>query len=158
MPGAEQSSEHLGDVERVVVALLDGVVHAAPEGDRHILTSLTANGREVSTAVWPGAGPDAVENPHVLVLIAARIVAGDGDLPLVLRTFHADEVSHTTPSGVDIPVKTVRGWHFDGVTLVPLDEQAMFAAHCTDAATGDPIPPDRDVRYADAWPVSFISE
>ena len=32
-------------------------------------------------------------------------------------------------------------------------QQAIFAAFCTDATTGEPVPPERGVRYDDACPV-----
>ena len=149
---------HREGIEDMLAVILEEVVGPAAEGSHHILTSQDADGGELSTAISGGTGPgvpDDVEHPHVLVLIAARIAAGD-PLPLVLRTFHPDEVSHQSPRGVDIPVKTVRGWFFDGASLLPMDEQAMFAAHCTDHATGDPIPPERGVRYAGSWPAPSI--
>jgi len=154
----EWLENHKQEIEDVFAAVLDQVVRPAAEGGRHILTSRDVDGQELSTAIRAGRGPDAaddVEHPHVLGLIAARIARGT-PLPLVLRTFHADEVSHQSPSGGAIPVKTLRGWYFDGTSLLPLDEQAIFAAHCTDHATGDPIPPERGVRYAGSWPAPSI--
>jgi hypothetical protein len=154
----EWLENHKREIEDMFAAILDQVVRAAPEGGRHILTSRDVDGKELSTAIRVGRGPDVaddVEHPQVLGLIAARIATGT-PLPLVLRTFHAGEVSHQSPSGGGIPVKTVRGWYFDGTLLRPLDEQAIFAAHCTDHATGDPIPPERGVRYAGSWPAPSI--
>jgi hypothetical protein len=149
---------HEQEIEDVFAAILDQVVRPAAEGGRHILTSRDVDGKDLSTAIRVGSGPDVaddVEHPHVLGLIAARIAMGT-PLPLVLRTFHADEVSHQLPGGGGIPVKTVRGWYFDGTSLLPLGEQAIFAAHCTDHATGDPVPPERGVRYAGSWPAPSI--
>jgi hypothetical protein len=126
-------------------------VRPTREGTHHVLTSMIDD-EEASTGINTGTGadvPDEVEHPHVLVLVAAHIVAGT-PLPLVLRTFH-DEVSHQAANGTDIPMKTVRGWRFDGAVLLAIDEQGMFAAHCTDARTGEPVAPERGVQYAAAW-------
>lgn len=149
---------HRLDIEELYDAILDEVVYPATEGDHHILTSQSDDGEGISTAICTSEEQDTddeVELPHVLELIAAEIASGV-PLPLVLRTFHKDEVSHQLPNGISVPVKTVRGWHFDGASLQPLDEQAMFAAHCTDAETGDPIPPELGVRYADSWPAPSV--
>jgi hypothetical protein len=38
-----------------------------------------------------------------------------------------------------------------GAGIIPIDEQAIFSASCTDASTGEPIAPERGVRYMDAY-------
>ncbi|WP_394350462.1 hypothetical protein [Nocardiopsis quinghaiensis] len=68
---------------------------------------------------------------------------------MVLRSF-TGQVSHTLSHGADIPLKPVRGWRVADRGLVPLDEAQMFDAHCTDAASGEPVPPERGVVYTNA--------
>jgi hypothetical protein len=158
LPTPEWVAAHRQDVEDVFVAILDEVVAPATEGRNHIVTSVDVDGGELSTAVDTGTGPDApdeVEHPHALGLLAAYMAAGIA-LPVVLRTFHAGEASHRSPSGVAIPVKTVRGWFFDGTSLQPLGEREICAAQCTSHTTGELLPPEAGVRYASAWPAPSI--
>jgi hypothetical protein len=149
---------HRHDVEDVLMAILEEVVAPATEGRNHIVTSVDVDGGELSTAIDTGTGPDApeeVEHPHALGLLAADMAAGIA-LPVVLRTFHADEVSERSPSGVAIPVKTVRGWFFDGTSSRPLGEREICAARCTGHSTGELLRPEAGVGYASAWPVPSI--
>ena len=83
------------------------------------------------------------------------VVAEGGFGSVVLRTFDMGSVAFRTPTGYPIPFKTVRGWFLNQSGLHPLGEAAMFDAFCTDNATGDPIPPERGVLFADAWPVAL---
>lgn len=150
--------DHRPEIEDLYDALLNEVACPADEGDHHILTAHSDDDGGISTAIRTGMERDAdgeVELPHVLALIAAEIASGT-PLALILCTFHKNEISQPLPNGVKIPVKTVRGWHFDGAALQPVDEQAMFAVHCIDSETGDPIPPEHGVRYADAWPAPSV--
>ncbi|MFI9724457.1 hypothetical protein ACIHFE_33325 [Streptomyces sp. NPDC052396] len=43
--------------------------------------------------------------------------------------------------------ESVRGWSLRDGWLRPLTEAEVFAAYCTDAATGEPLPPEPDVEY-----------
>jgi hypothetical protein len=140
-----------GPARRVMLAL------TVPAGARHIVTVLPADVPPGVPPVWStrvGIGADDtvdIENPTVATDLS-RIVAEGGAAAVIVRTF-TDEISHVLPNGVQIPIKEVRGWRLDGGVFHPFDEQAIFAASCTDAATGEPIPPERGVRYADAHPV-----
>lgn len=115
-------------------------------GTRHILTL----GNGWSTAI------DTSENywtEHQAVIDELlRIVQEREEDSVILRTF-TREISHTLPGGTQIPVKEVRGWYVNEGSFVPLSEQQMFAASCTDATTGEPIAPERAVRYTDAHPI-----
>jgi hypothetical protein len=149
---------HRQDIQDIYTAFLNDVMALSVEGHNHIITSIDTDNSELSTAIDTNPGsrePYEVELPHVLRLIAAKMAAGV-KLPLVLRTFHADEISHRAPNGYPIPVKSVRGWLFDGELMCPLDEQQMCAAECTDHATGELLVPEEGVRYASAWPVPSI--
>ncbi|WP_017608565.1 hypothetical protein [Nocardiopsis xinjiangensis] len=114
--------------------------------ENHILTVNTGSVR--STAVERRGEGFRVELPAVVERLCTALARGDL-ASVVLRSF-TDEVSHTRTDGVDIPVKLVRGWWACDRTLYPLDETAMFDAHCMDAASGEPLPPEEGVRYTDA--------
>ena len=75
---------------------------------------------------------------------------------MVLRSF-TGQVSHTRPDGVEIPLKLVRGWVASDRTLYPLDEAAMFDAHCMDAASGEPLSPEEGVIYTGAPEVDLAA-
>lgn len=139
--------------ERVVTACEALFDLVAAAGDHSIVTSVH-DGEESSTAVDAHEGAITwVEHEPVILALAIKTVQGI-PYPLIVRTF-TDEVSHQSPNGMPIPFKVVRGWSFNGSTLVALTEAEMFAAMCTDADTGEPIAPEAGVRYADAWPVNL---
>ncbi len=106
-----------------------------------------------STSVTVGKdGVIEIENPMVVAGLH-RMVNEGREAGIIVRTF-TKETSHTLSNGTEIPVKEVRGWLLSGGVLDPLDEQAIFSASCTDAVTGEPIAPERGVRYMDAYPVT----
>jgi hypothetical protein len=41
----------------------------------------------------------------------------------------------------------VCGWRLLDGWLEPLSEGEVFAAYCTDALTGEPVPPERGLEY-----------
>ncbi len=117
-------------------------------GSGHILTL----GNGWSTAIDElHDGTYSVEHPFVVDELLRTVEAGEG-ASVVLRTF-TEETGHTLANGIRIPVKEVRGWYVHGGRFQPLSERQMFAASCTDAATGEPIAPERSVRYVDAHPI-----
>jgi hypothetical protein len=122
----------------------------APAGERHHLITLS-NGW--STGVTVAAdGSVEIENPMVAAGLH-RMVTGGEAAGISVRTF-TSEISRTLPDGVDIPVKQIRCWYLNEGAFHPLSESQAFAAHCTDAGTGEPIPPERDVCYMHAYPVT----
>ena len=126
-------------------ALLCALFRDLP-GDHHILT---LNARyAMSTALDRRGGDFEIEHPEVVERLYTAFT-GDSPAALIVRTF-TDRTSHTLPNGVAIPVKQVLGWRLRACSLVPLDEAEMFDAHCTDAASGEPIPPERGVEYTSA--------
>lgn len=125
----------------------------------HLLTCSYRDDRggsfDVSTAIE--VGPDHsldVELVHVAHLIDDVVAAG-WRASLLLRTFDLGSVAFHAPNGCPIPFKTVRGWLLDDRRAYPLTEASMFNAFCTDNATGEPIPPERGVLFADAWEVAL---
>jgi hypothetical protein len=128
-------------------AVLQALVVPAGPGD-HLVT---IGSWSTSVTVDPD-GSIEIENPVVCGRLHRMVIEGD-EGGIIVRSF-TREISHTLPNGTGIPVKEVRGWHLSDGVFYPLDEQAIFAASCTDAGTGEPIAPERGVRYADAYPVA----
>ncbi|MER7112535.1 hypothetical protein [Streptomyces sp. NPDC000229] len=84
------------------------------------------------TDVDPEAALDVIA---LLSLTSGRIGGA------VVRTHHADDTSR------------VLGWRLRDCTAHPLGRAEIFNAYCTDATTGEPIPPEPGTQYADAPPV-----
>ncbi|OII64856.1 hypothetical protein BJP40_19010 [Streptomyces sp. CC53] len=121
---------------RAVLRLLDRagpgrhhLVCSLPAGDDHLLAVLhTARGAAPPTAL---DSADATEFLTVLAAGLARRSPGG----LVLRT--------TSTGAPD----RLHGWRLDHGRLVPLTEAEVFDAYCTDAHTGEPLPPEPGVTY-----------
>ncbi|MDJ0380896.1 hypothetical protein [Streptomyces sp. G-G2] len=75
----------------------------------------------------------------VTVLATGLALGGPGGL--VLRT--TDGASRDR----------VHGWRVDRGRLVALTAAAVFNAYCTDADTGEPVPPEPDVEYCPGYEV-----
>ncbi|MEV0373772.1 hypothetical protein AB0I10_28875 [Streptomyces sp. NPDC050636] len=108
------------------------------------------------------------------LLAVLHATAGDGDRPqlfesetLVFCTVLAVGFALRTPGGIvsrtttgatdETPATaetrgtahdTVRGWSLRDSWLRPLTAAEVFTAYCTDADTGEPIPPEHGVDYA----------
>ncbi len=115
-------------------------------GDRHILN--LSFRYVMSTAVDRWADHFEVEHPVVIERLHMALT-GQTPAALIVRTF-TDRVHETRPDGTIIPLKLVRGWRVEYRRLVPLDEAQMFNAHCIDAASGEPVPPEAGVEYVSA--------
>lgn len=90
----------------------------------------------------PGGGMHLDESEALVlctVMAASRSTARAGGL--VVRTTDAD--------GTD----TVRGWALRRGEPHPLTEAEVFDAYCTDALTGEPVPPEHGVRYGAGIPL-----
>ncbi|MBV6702031.1 hypothetical protein KV557_33845 [Kitasatospora aureofaciens] len=93
-----------------------------------------------------------IELPNVAA--ALRFMLDQGHTAgVLLRTF-TDRTAYTTETGYPIPVKELRGWALRGGRLLPLTAAEVVDAHCTEAETGEPLPPERGVTYRDAWEVT----
>lgn len=126
-------------------ALLHSLLRDLP-GDRHILTLHTRHA--MSTAVDRRGGDFEIEHPEVVERLYTAFTA-QAPAAVIVRTFTA-RLSHSLPDGTAIPLKRVLGWRLGGGAITPVDEAEMFNAHCVDAASGEPIPPERGVEYAGA--------
>jgi hypothetical protein len=126
--------------------LLLRLVEAVGPGTHHIVCSLPAPEGPLLATLHVEAGPGgqvslAETDALVLctVMAAASVTARAGGL--VLRT--------TTDDGPD----TVRGWSLRDGRLHPLTEAEVFDAYCTDAITGEPVPPEHGVVYRPGLPL-----
>ncbi len=127
-------------------AVLQALVVPAGPGDH-----LVSIGSWSTSVIVDPDGCIEIENPVVCARLHRMVTDGD-EGGIIVRSVRR-EISHTLPNGTGIPVKEVRGWHLTDGMFHPLDEQAIFAASCTDAGTGEPLAPERGVRYAGAYPV-----
>ncbi|WP_458084568.1 hypothetical protein [Streptomyces malaysiensis] len=128
-------------------AALRAAVEAAGPGMHHLVCSVPADGTSLVAVLHADAreaGPPQLSESSALVFrtvlacgFALRRPGG-----LVLRTIAAD-----TP-------ETVRGWALHDGWLRPLSEAEVFTAYCTDADTGEPIPPEHGVEYRAGIPLS----
>ncbi|WP_256107468.1 hypothetical protein [Streptomyces sp. ODS05-4] len=131
---------------RLLALLLD----AAGPGSHHLVCSVPADEQLIAalTAEHPAGSPaarapaahDPAEAARFTTVLAAGIALG---VPggLVLRTH--------TPDAPD----RVHGWRLEAGALHPLTAAEVFNAYCTDAETGEPIPPESHTDYRPGFPV-----
>lgn len=123
------------------------LVEAVGPGTHHVVCSLpTDGGPPLLAAVRIDADPDggihlAETDALVLCTVMAAGTATTRSGGLVVRTTDSD--------GTD----TVRGWSLRRSEPHPLTEAEVFDAYCTDALTGDPVPPEHGVRYGAGLPL-----
>lgn len=143
-------------------SVLAAVLERSAPGEHHLVCTVLAQGAPLTAALRVGLGeeqhsPARFAEPDALVLctvLAAGLATG-GPGGLVQRTV-------TTPSagvsrktgGPGEPRESaagsreeVRGWSLHGGVLRPLGEAEVFAAYCTDAGNGEPLPPEPGVAY-----------
>ncbi|NBE56121.1 hypothetical protein [Streptomyces boluensis] len=123
--------------------LLSRILDTAGPGIHHIVCSVTLDVAPLLGALHAERTPDgllhldesdALEVTTLLAVGIARKAPGG----LVLRA--------TTPDRPD----RVCGWRLTGEHLTPLTEAEVFDAYCTDAHTGDPVPPEPGLDYGPA--------
>ncbi|MEF9881697.1 hypothetical protein [Streptomyces sp. P9-A4] len=126
---------------RLLARLLDtagpGTHHlvcSVPAADDQLLAVLHVDGTALPAVV---AEEPAAE--FTAVLAAGIALGAPGGL--VLRT--------TTPDAPD----RLHGWRLTGGTLTPLTEAEVFSAYCTDARTGEPLPPEPGVEHRAGFPL-----
>lgn len=125
--------------------LLHALLRDLP-GEHHTLTLHTHFA--MTTAIDCRSEDFEAERPEVVERLCAAVTGG-ASAAVVLRVV-TGRISHTLPDGSDVPVSLVLGWRLGGHALHPLDEAQMFDAHCTDAASGEPLPPEPGVEYTSA--------
>ncbi|CAL9393629.1 hypothetical protein SUDANB15_01299 [Streptomyces sp. enrichment culture] len=121
--------------------LLARILDTAPPGDRHLVCSVS--------------GP-----PETLIAVLhADDIAGRMDLDeteaLEFTTVLAVGLATENPGGLVMRISApgtrdrVHGWRLRAYGLEPLTAGEVFDAYCTDAETGDLIPPESDVDYCE---------
>lgn len=111
-------------------------------GTHHVVCSVPLAGAPLVAAVRAERGGDgrlhlAETDALVLCSLLAAGIAAGGPGGVVARTV----------DGTDTAPDRVRGWCLRDGWLHPLTEAQVFAAYCTDARTGDPVPPEPGVAY-----------
>jgi hypothetical protein len=131
---------------RAAGALRAVLEHAGP-GTHHLVCSLAAEDGPLTAALHVEAdgedGAVRLAEPDALVLCTVLAAA--------LATGHpAGVVLRSAPGPEPGEPERVCGWSLHRGALRPLSEAEVFAAYCTDAHTGQPVPPERGVAYRDA--------
>ncbi|MFJ6753034.1 hypothetical protein ACIQNI_33415 [Streptomyces sp. NPDC091266] len=127
-------------VKRLLETLGDGTHHlvcSIPAGEMPLLAVLHAHSRD--------GGRLRLDETQTLAFCTV-LAAG-----LALRTPGGIVTRTTTPAG---PHDTVRGWSLRDSWPRPLTAAEVFTAYCTDAETGEPIPPEPGVEYAPGLPLT----
>ncbi|MFI0779838.1 hypothetical protein [Streptomyces sp. NPDC021212] len=127
-------------------AALHAVLDAAGPGLHHLVCSVPVDDTPLAAVVHATARegrPPRLAEPGALVfrtVLACGIATGSPG-GIVLRT--------SLPGAPD----TVRGWALRDGWPRPLSEAEVFTAYCTDARTGEPIPPEHGVEYRAGLPL-----
>ncbi len=139
-----RAEEHFDRACLALTRLLDAL---AP-GDHHLVCSVPLAPTPLVAALHcerrPDGTTDVIEADALTLttLLAAGMATGTPG-GLVLRT------GDGTPQAPD----HVRGWTLRDRWLHPLTEAQVFAAYCTDADTGEPVPPEPGVTYCAGTPI-----
>lgn len=126
---------------RRAAGLLAEVLERVGPGSHHLVATSLPDTAPLAAAltVEIGAGGELrVAEPAALALctvLAVCLATGDPG-GLVLRS---------TPTGPG--PQEVRGWSLRDRRARPLTASEVFAAYCTDGATGEPVPPEPGVSY-----------
>ncbi|MFH8371109.1 hypothetical protein [Streptomyces sp. NPDC018031] len=142
----------LGDAAfRQAGELLRGLLEAAGPGEQHLVCSVPARSTSLLAAL-------SATVPRTPAGAAGTPRLGESDA-LVFSTVLAAGIATGSPAGVVLRTSvdglpdTVRGWALDDGWLRPLSEAEVFAAYCTDALTGEPVPPEPGVDYRAGFPL-----
>ncbi|MER5733807.1 hypothetical protein ABT084_36690 [Streptomyces sp. NPDC002138] len=128
--------------------ILRRLLERAGPGHHHLVCSVPTEDEQLVSVLHAdttddGATPprvDAGENLDFVTVLATGLALG-GPGGLVLRTTAGD------------PRDRVHGWRLDRGRLVALSAAAVFNAYCTDAETGEPVPPEPGVEYCPGYEV-----
>ncbi|MFI9204239.1 hypothetical protein [Streptomyces sp. NPDC053048] len=124
------------------------LIEAVGEGAHHLVCSVPLEGKPPLIAVLHAECRDG------------GLYLGEASA-LVFCTVLAAGIALDRPGGVVLRTKapdhpeTVRGWNVRDGGLRPLTEAEVFAAYCTDAETGEPVPPEPGVEYRAGIPLDL---
>ncbi|MFG2893571.1 hypothetical protein [Streptomyces sp. NPDC048248] len=125
--------------------VLRQLLEALGEGTHHLVCSIPA-GEPSLLAILHATSSDGgrLQLSEATTLVFCTVLATG----LALRT-PGGIVSRTTAEGTTAGTHdTVRGWSLRDSWPCPLTAAEVFTAYCTDAETGEPIPPEHGVDYA----------
>ncbi|MER0443079.1 hypothetical protein ABR738_00560 [Streptomyces sp. Edi4] len=128
----------LAVAERILIALDQGL----PGHRYHLTTSFDHDavrhvvGLQVDR-VDGELEADAEDAIRFLLVLAAGVCQGSAGLTARSSRLGGDD--------------QVRAWSIGGGAVSPLSRAEVFNAYCTDAATGEPIPPCPQTEYCDAF-------
>lgn len=132
---------------------LQQLLEALGSGSHHLVCSVAAG------------DPPLLAVLHATAQEGARLQLAESDT-LVFCTVLAAGFALRTPGGIvsrtttghdttgDPARDTVRGWSFRDAWPRALSAAEVFTAYCTDADTGEPIPPEHGVDYAPGLPLT----
>ncbi|MEE4545405.1 hypothetical protein V2S66_25985 [Streptomyces sp. V4-01] len=138
------------------------LIEAVGPGSHHVVCSLpTDGGSSLLAAVQVDAPPPEGHEPRARPGEPGDLSFSEADA-LVVCTVMAAGAATSRPGGLVVRTvtgqgadraETVRGWTLRGGEPYPLSEAEVFNAYCTDAVTGEPVPPEPGVRYAAGLPL-----
>ncbi|WBB60788.1 hypothetical protein O7599_35740 [Streptomyces sp. WMMC500] len=144
----EDCGEHRADAALARAGVLvDRLTEALGAGAQHVVCTVRSAGFPLVAvargAASPGEGAPRLRlaDAEALRLVLAAGIATSGTGGVVARTTRADGGER------------VRGWRLRNGWLEPLTEKEVYAAYCTDARTGAPLPPEPGVGYRAGTPL-----
>ncbi|MDX6329377.1 MAG: hypothetical protein QOI83_1760 [Streptomycetaceae bacterium] len=128
------------------------LIEAAGPGSHHIVCSVLADSAPLLAALHALCDEDAMvhlDEAEALIFctVLAVGIATDSSGGVVMRT--------STPDG---GTDQVRGWSLHDGWLHPLTEAEVFNAYCTDAETGEPVPPEPGVVHCPGTPLPLPTD
>lgn len=141
--GQDLAQEAFGRASQALM----GLVETAGPGRHHMVCSVPVDQAPLLAALH--ASRDDQEHIHLTETDA-----------LIFCTVLAAGIVTETPGGVVLRSDTgtgtdqVRGWTLRDGWLQPLTEAEVFNAYCTDAQSGEPVPPEPGVEYCAGTPLT----
>ncbi|MDQ8703413.1 hypothetical protein RCO28_13070 [Streptomyces sp. LHD-70] len=123
--------------------LLSRILDTGSPGTQHIVCSVTLDTTPLLGSLHAERTPDGLLNLDETEALEVTTVLAVG----IATKSPGGLVQRTTTQ--DQPDR-VCGWRLSGEHLQPLTEAQVFDAYCTDAHTGEPVPPEPGLDYAPA--------
>nr|WP_202120946.1 hypothetical protein [Streptomyces sp. BA2] len=132
------------DIGRTAFARASGLLartlETALPGKRHLVCSVSAAPETLVAVLHADTGPDGTCQPNEAEALEFTTVLALG---LATRSPGGLVMRCSAPGSPD----RVYGWRLRTGELDPLTSGEIFDAYCTDADTGGPVSPERDVDY-----------